>query len=78
MPRTKQHDRRYILLDEGQQGVHASDVAARLQNGSSVDIEANNLDVSVSHLRQWLARNGYRPVKQTTWQQADAGEEVGG
>jgi transposase len=69
MPRTKQHDRQYILLDDGQQAVTAAEVVAYLRDGSTVDAQANRLDVSSSHLRQWLARNGYHAVKQTTWQQ---------
>ena len=56
MPRTKQHDRQFILLDDGQHQLHADEIINELENGATITSVANRLDVSTSHLRQWLAR----------------------
>lgn len=72
-PRIKQADRKHVLMENEQIPVYPEDVARRLQEGESPASLAAETRVSEGHLRQWLARNGYRAVKQTTWQQADAG-----
>jgi transposase len=69
--RTKLLDRQHILLEDGQKPVYAAEVAMNLQNGTSIDEAANRLDVSTSHLRQWLRRNGYTAEQQpAVWKAA--------
>ena len=72
MARTKTTERQIVLLDAGQKAIHPEDVIELLQSegGPSVDQLAETYGVSGSHLRQYLRRNGFQPVRQPTiWKQ---------
>jgi len=57
-------ERKFILLDDGQTPTYAEDVIGRINQGERIDAIARHLEVSDSHLRSWLRRNGYVPQRQ--------------
>lgn len=66
MTRIKLANRKAVLLDNDQVPVYAEDTLKRLQAGESIDILAQEYQVSGSHLRTWLRRNGFVPKRQPT------------
>ena len=76
--RVPTRDRKLILLDNEQSPVWAEDVAKRLQNGETLSVVSAHLQVSDSHLREWLRRNGYHSRRQPSlWTGPEAGEASG-